>query len=153
MQIGINKDLHVPIEVTPVYGAVLTDDTDPASVVVDMQDYEACEFIIHAFGRADATFTLVPALAESDASTFGGEENAVADADLLGTEALAGSDEADADDGGPGAIRKLGYVGSKRYLKLTVANTGNDDTIGVSILVLRTRKNRTGIVLDTGQDG
>lgn len=149
----LNHDLHNRLHFVPVIGEVITDTTDQTAVVVDMQDYSAVEFVIHAFGRVDATLTLTPTLEESDVDTFGGEENDVADADLLGTEALATMDQADADDAAAGAIRKLGYVGNKRFLRLVIANADNDDTIGLSVVAVFKKKNRDGEITDTGQDG
>ena len=65
---------------------------------------------------ADATFTVL--LEESDASGSGFA--AVADADLLGTEALAGFQFDDDNE-----CRKLGYIGSKRYTRLTITLVNN----------------------------
>jgi hypothetical protein len=66
---------------------------------------------------ADATFTVL--LEESDASDMAGA-TAVADADLLGTEALAAFQFDDDNE-----CRKLGYIGSKEYTRLTITPVAN----------------------------
>ena len=66
---------------------------------------------------ADATFTVL--LEEGDASNLS-DAAAVADADLIGTEALAGFQFDDDNE-----CRKLGYKGSKRYTRLTITPVAN----------------------------
>ena len=72
---------------------------------------------------ADATFTAL--LEECD--TSGGTYTAVADADLIGTEALA-SFQFDDDN----ECRKLGYKGAKRYTRLTITPANNASAALVS---------------------
>ncbi len=57
---------------------------------------------------------------------------AVADTNLLGTEALAGFTFADDDE-----VRKIGYMGHKRYVRLTItpaSNTGAWDIAALALL-------------------
>jgi hypothetical protein len=113
------KDLHNHIHVkrglSPV--AAGTDNTAYVSQACDRQGYESVEFItlIGANTDADATFT---ALVEH--SDNNSDWSAVADADLLGTEALA-SFQFDDDN----EVRKIGYTGGKRYVRVTITPANN----------------------------
>ena len=111
--------IHVKAGAAPV---VATDNTPVVSAIIDTQGYQSLAFIILTGTLADSDATFTTLVEHDDASGFG-TKVAVPDKDLLGTEALASF--ATADDGEP---RKIGYVGSKRYVRLTVtpaANSGN----------------------------
>lgn len=96
----------------------VADTTAQVGTVVDGQGHDSVTYVIAtgSITDADATFTVL--LEESDASDSGFA--AVADADLLGTEVLAGFQF---DDGNE--CRKLGYVGAKRYTRLTITPVAN----------------------------
>ncbi len=57
--------------------------------------------------------------------------SAVADSDLLGTEALAGFTFGD-----DGETRKLGYLGDKRYTRLTLTPTNNSGSAPVAVVAV-----------------
>ena len=111
--------------------AAVSDDTPFVSEVVDTAGYEGVAFVIAtgALADADATFTVL--LEHGDADDLSDAE-AVPDTHLLGTEALAGFAFGDDDE-----TRKIGYLGSRRYLRLTVTpanNTGAANVAAVAIL-------------------
>lgn len=97
----------------------VADDTAQVGQIIDRLSYDSLTYIIAtgSIGDADATFAVL--LEESDAANMAGA-NAVADADMIGTEADAGFQFDDDNE-----VRKLGYVGSKRYTRLTITPTGN----------------------------
>jgi hypothetical protein len=116
------KDLHNKIHVLPVITPVAarTDNTAVVGTIIDRKGFEALEFaiIIGANTDANATFTVLI----EDGNNSGLSDNAaVADAQLLGTEVLASFDFAD-----DGETRKIGYVGDKRYVRMTITPAGND---------------------------
>lgn len=126
------QDLHNKIDVkrglSPA--AAVTDNTAYVSQVADLKGFDGAEFIIltGSLADADATFTVLVE-DSADNSTFA----AVADAYLLGTEALASFTFA-ADD----KVFKIGYVGSKRYVRVTITpagNSGNSFVAGAWLLV------------------
>lgn len=83
-----------------------------------------------AIADVDATFTVI--LEESDASNMAGAV-AVADAQLIGTEALAGFQFDDDNE-----CRKLGYIGSSRYIRATITPVGNASAALLSAVWLTT---------------
>lgn len=103
------------------------DDTALVGQVIDHQGYSQAVYAIAigSIGDTNATFTVL--LEESDASGSG--FTAVADADLLGTEALAGFQFDDDNE-----CRKLGYKGIKRYTRLTITPTGNSATPSAALV-------------------
>lgn len=96
----------------------VADNTAQVGQVIDHQGYSDALYLIAtgSLGDAGAEFTVL--LEESDASGSGFA--AVADADLLGTEALASFIQSDDDK-----CFKLGYKGAKRYTRLTITPTNN----------------------------
>jgi hypothetical protein len=109
------QDLHSNMKVVPALTprAAIATDTTTVGSEVDLQGYEACEFIIASGVLTDGSYTLL--IKESD--TSGSGYTAVADADLLSTEAAESF--AATDDG---EVHKIGYVGHKRYVRLSVVS-------------------------------
>src|SRR5262245_49129568 len=104
------KDLFHSIHpLTAIAPVSVADNTPQVSSVIDRQGYDSLSFVILAGSLADADATFSILLEESDNGT---SFSAVADADLLGTELLAGFTFADDNE-----TRKLGYIGAKRYLR------------------------------------
>jgi hypothetical protein len=103
--------------------AAITDNTAAASAWIDRQGYGSVTWLIITGTDADADATFAVTLQDADASD---QSDAAAVADgpaLLGT--LENASYTFANDG---QCFKLGYVGNKRYTKLTVTpanNTGN----------------------------
>lgn len=97
----------------------VADNTAQVGQIIDRKGYESLTYVIltGSLGDADATFTVL--LEESDDSGMSGAA-AVADADLIGTEALASFIFSDDDK-----VFKLGYKGSKRYTRLTITPAAN----------------------------
>jgi hypothetical protein len=115
------KDLHNSIKVSRAISPVAagTDNTAYVSQILDTANFNAHELIV-AIGAntdADATFTVL--MEEGDASNLS-DAAAVADADLLGTEVQA-SFRYDNDN----ETRKIGYIGSKRYVRATITPANN----------------------------
>ena len=116
-----SKDLHNNIYpkrgLSPV--AAGTDNTAYVSQIVDTQGFESVEWLtlIGANTDADATFTTL--VEDGDVSNLS-DAAAVADAQLLGTEALAGFQFDDDNE-----VRKIGYVGNKRYVRVTITPANN----------------------------
>lgn len=99
--------------------AVVTDDTAQVGEVIDTAGFGSLAFVIATGTLADADATFAVLVEEGDESDLS-DATAVADGDLIGTEADAGFTFA-ADV----ATRKIGYVGHKRYVRLTITPTGN----------------------------
>lgn len=127
------SELHNNIKVSRAISpaAAVTNNTAWVSQILDTANFQNHELVI-AIGEladADATFTVL--MEESDASDLSGG-NAVADADLLGTEAQASFTFAHDDQ-----TRKIGYKGAKRYIRATITPANNTGNAFVSALWLQ----------------
>lgn len=114
------KDLHNNLKFVRAISPVsVADNTALASEIIDLAGYESCEFAIvtGALGDAGAEFTAT--MTHGDASNLS-DGAAVAATDLLGT--LAGASFIQSDDN---ETFKVGYVGNKRYVRLTITPTNN----------------------------
>jgi hypothetical protein len=95
-------------------------DTAIVSQIIDMEGYSSCELVIAYGGITDANVTFVTLVEDGNNSSL--TDNAAVDSSyLLGT--VAGATPLFSDDD---KVFKLGYVGPKRYLRLTITPTGND---------------------------
>lgn len=124
------RDLHNDVKYSrAISPAAATTNNDAwVSEILDTANFAHNELVlmIGALADADATFTVL--LEEGDQSNLS-DNSAVADANMLGTEATA-SFQFDDDN----ETRKLGYKGTKRYIRATVTpanNTGNAFLSGV----------------------
>lgn len=117
MLYDLMNDVDVKRGISPA--AATTDNTAWVSEILDTRSYSAVAFLIliGALADSDATFTVL--FEEGDDASLS-DNSAVADADLIGTEALAGFQFDDDNE-----CRKIGYVGSKRYVRVTITPAGN----------------------------
>ena len=129
------RDMHNKINPTGSAVATVTDDTAVVSGIVDMQGFDSLEFLIAAGTLADADATFSVTVEEGDVSDLS-DAAAVADADLLGTEALAGFTFAD-----DGASRKVGYKGNARYVRCTVTPANNTGSAPIAIIPVQGNPN------------
>ena len=118
------KDLHNVVRTAEALApAALTTVAGRSGKIIDTQGYGGVEFLIN-YGAVTATnATITPVLKEGDVT---GTLTSVADADLLGTEALAALPaQASARTSGVGknVTTRLGYKGNKRYVQLSIASS------------------------------
>lgn len=114
------KDLMNSVHVKRVLSPVsVADTTAQVGQIIDRKGFESLTYVIATGSIADADATFTVLLEEGDASNLS-DAAAVADADLLGTEALAAFQYDDDNE-----TRKLGYIGSKRYTRLTITPVNN----------------------------
>lgn len=111
-------------------GAGPSDNTAQVGQIVNMAGFSSATYIIQTGSIADADATFAVLLEESDASDMTGAA-AVADADLIGTEALAGFVFSD-----DNKCFKLGYAGTKRYHRLTITPSGNASAAAMSAVCI-----------------
>jgi hypothetical protein len=97
----------------------VADTTAQVSQIIDRQGFDSLVFAIATGSIADADATFTVLVEDDDAAGFG-TAVAVADAELNGTEAIAGFQFDDDNE-----TRKIGYIGNKRYVRLTITPVGN----------------------------
>lgn len=124
------RDLANNIAIRPVVApVVVSDNTAAVGTVIDRLGFDSLVYGIVTGTLADADATFAVLLEESDEAGSG--FTAVADADMIGTEAAAGFNYSD-----DGETRKLGYIGFKRYTRLTITPTGNSGSAPVAAVAI-----------------
>lgn len=114
------RDLHNNIKrVKAIAPVVVTDNTAQVSDIIDLQGFESCEFVIITGVLADADATFATTMTVGDDSGLS-DGAAPATSDLIGT--LAAASFTFADDN---VTKKVGYVGNKRYARITITPTNN----------------------------
>lgn len=126
------RDLANNLHLQPAFApkAAVTDNTAQVSSTCDRAGFDSVmlAYILGTNADSDMTYTLLV----EDSTTGSGSWVAVDDIYLIGTEALGSADFND-----DGEVRKIGYVGPKRYVRATITpanNTGNVFIGGVWVL-------------------
>lgn len=119
----LKGDLHnvcrIVRAVDPI--AIGTTGTGQAGQIVDRKGYNGVEFAI-AYGAISGTGAVFTVEVKEGDTT--GAMTSVADADLLGTEALAGIAAGARTDGSTENVTKrIGYKGLKRYVQCSISST------------------------------
>lgn len=125
------RDLYNNLVVTHVMQEDVSDNTAAVGAIIDNQDNRGILYVINAGALADADATFTVLLEEGDDSSLS-DNSAVADADLLGTEAGA-SFQFDDDDG----VFKIGYRGTKRYTRMTITPAGNASAASFGVVAIQ----------------
>jgi hypothetical protein len=124
------QDLHNNISYTRVISpvAIGTTGTGKTSSAIDTRGYEGLELVL-AYGTITSA-TAAHTVLLTECADVSGTYTSVADADMLGTEALAGIAPATRVSGTTkNCVKKLGYIGAKRYVKVKVSSTATAGTI------------------------
>ena len=129
------NDLHSNMRTKRALGPVaLTTVAGLAGKVIDRQGFGGVSFLL-AYGTVTATnATITPVVKEGDVT---GTMTSVADADLIGTEALAALPaQATSRTSGVGKFvtTRVGYKGNKRYVSCGIASTTVTSATIVSIV-------------------
>ncbi len=127
------KDLHHILDIrraiSPDEGA--GDNVAKVSQIIDRQGFESLEFAIATGTVADAGATFTVLVEHADEVGFNVTNEAVADKYLLGTEALASFDQDDDD-----SVFTIGYIGPKRFVRLTITPAGNAGAWDIAALAI-----------------
>lgn len=118
-----SRDLHNNIHPVLLFAPIAAQNnssTARVSAIIDTAGYESCELVLINGTNTDATATFAVLVEDGDNSALS-DNAAVSDTFLIGTEALAAFTFAD-----DGECRKVGYIGPKRYVRVTVTPTSND---------------------------
>lgn len=97
---------------------------------VDTQGYESVNFSILTGAITDGDYAVLIEEADDDGAGSPDTYSAVADDDLIGTEAVAGfTDDTDDDK-----ASKIGYIGTKQWVRLSIVSTNvtTGGTLGAS---------------------
>lgn len=130
----LHNNIHVARAISPVSVA---DNTAQVSQIIDRQGYQSLEFLIATGSVADADATFVVLVEDGEVSNLS-DAASVTDANLLGTEALAGFQFDDDNE-----VRKIGYIGDKRYVRLTVTPVNNASAAVIAAVAVLGHPNYT----------
>jgi len=119
-----NHDMHNNVRTFRVVAPIaIGANATVSGKVLDRRDYQSVEFVL-SYGAVTTTGSVVtPVVKEGDVT---GTMTSVADADLLGTEALAAltATTPRTDDVSKNFTTRIGYKGTKRYVTVDMVKTG-----------------------------
>ena len=125
------KDLHNNISpAVALDTTAIGSDTTTAGNIIDLQGFNSVEFVILSGTLTDGNYT--PLIEDGDDSGLS-DAAAVADAELLGTEAAAAFAAASDDD----AVKRIGYIGNKRYVRLSIVSASTSSGGTLSAIAVR----------------
>jgi hypothetical protein len=124
-------DLYNKLSVVRAISPVsVADNTAQVSQIIDRQGFSGLMFAINLGSIADADATFVALVEHGDDAALA-DAAAVPDAELNGTELLAGFQFGDDNE-----TRKIGYAGNKRYVRLTITPAANASAALVSSVAI-----------------
>lgn len=124
------RDLYDNIGVRRVISpVVVSNSTAAVGQVIDGLAFESVTYLIATGTLADTDATFAVLLEHSDDDNTGFD--AVPNAGLIGTVSAASFDFDDDD-----AVRKLGYIGGKRYTRLTITPSGNSGNAPIAAIAV-----------------
>jgi hypothetical protein len=133
----LHNNIRVLRAISPVAIGTTGSGGGKTSPAIDLQGYQGVEFITHYGVLSAATEVITVVVKECD--TVSGSYTSVADADLVGTEALAGLGAAARVSGSTQNVAKrVGYIGNKRYVKLQMWAAGTATALIAAEAVLHT---------------
>jgi len=117
------KDMFNDIETrVAIEAQALSGTSDLTGQIIDRQGFESVTFVVSADAIAAADLDTLLNIEDGDDSGLS-DAAAVADADLIGTEANTAI--ADTDDK---VSKRIGYKGGKRFVRANLTVTNNDGT-------------------------
>ena len=131
------KDLHSNVRtLMGIVPVTIGANGTKTGLVKDRQGYGGVEFLVH-YGSVTTTGSVVTVVVKEGDVT--GTMTSVADANLLGTEALASLPAATPRTAGTTkeVSKRIGYIGNKRYVSIDAVGTGvtSVGTVGATILL------------------
>lgn len=114
--------------ITPA--AAVADNTPFVGAWIDRSGYDSLSYLLITGNDTDADTTFAVTIDHADLDDHS-DAVAVGATDLLGTLALAGYTFAD-----DGKTRKVGYVGGKKWTRITVTPTANAGTAFLAVIAL-----------------
>jgi hypothetical protein len=116
---NIHSKVRTVVGVAPI--AIGTTGTGQVGKIIDRSGYGGVEFVI-GYGTLTATAAVYTVTVKEGDAT--GSMTSVADANLDGTEALAGLAAGARTSGtGKNVTKRIGYIGNKRYVQCGVKST------------------------------
>lgn len=132
----MNNDLHNNVDQVRVIGPVaIGGNATKTGVIVDRRNYGGVEFIA-SYGAVTTTGSVVTLVIKEGDVT--GTMTSVADADLIGTEALASLPATTPRTSGvaQNVAKRVGYKGTKRYVQALTISTGTTSVGCVDVTAL-----------------
>jgi len=130
----MSKDLHSNVRAKRVIAPVaIGANATKSGKVIDRQGYGGVEFVA-SYGAVTTTGTIVTLVVKEGDVT--GTLTSVADADLIGTETLAGlpvQATSRTSEVGKNVTKRVGYKGIKRYVTVDAVSTGTTSVGCVSV--------------------
>ena len=124
-ELDLHSDCFAKTAIVP---AVRSGNTPVVSSIIDTQDFYSLEFFTQIGAISDAGATFAVTIDDGDDSSLT-DAAAVSSTFLVGTLAAAGFTGNDDNE-----VRRIGYVGKKRYVRYTITPTGN--TVGACFSVM-----------------
>jgi hypothetical protein len=120
--------INIRPAIQPTGGA--SDNVAINSAIIDTTGFEQLVFAIITGTLASAAATFAVTITHGDQANL--SDGVAVPADMInGTAALAGFNQAD-----DGICRKIGYVGDKRYVRLTITPTGNNAAAPIAAIAI-----------------
>jgi hypothetical protein len=129
----MRDNIHNEVYRVAIPPVVVADNTAQVGAWIDRSGYQSLSFAILTGTLADADATFAVLMEEADAADQS-DAAAVADQDMLSqTVGVAPEAAAGFTFAADNATRKIGYIGSKKYARITVTPSGNSGNAPLAV--------------------
>lgn len=126
------RDLHNNIvAVSALSGAVIGSSTTTAGTAIDCQGFDSLEIIVRSSAWTDGAF----AVNVTECDTTGGSYTAAPASSVLGAGQSIGA---------ANTLAKVGYIGTKRFVKVSIVSTGVTSGAHMSAVGVLSRQRHSG---------
>ena len=119
----MNKDLKSNISICPIIDPVAYTATT-TSDLVDTQGFESCVLMVSVGAQTFSATNKITVTVEECDTTADASFTTVAAADLIGSFSVWNGTDADQNE-----VQKVGYIGSKRYVRVVLTEGGTVSTV------------------------
>ena len=135
------SDMQVKLGLAPQ--VVATSDTAIVSAIIDRQGYDSLTWVYALGTLSDTNATFAVELSHGDAVDSESAPTSITDGAAVPDEMMVSQTEGTAPEtaaaftfADDSEVRKIGYVGDKRYTMLTITPSGNTGNVPIAILAL-----------------
>lgn len=125
------KDIRSNLEPKLVQLDTITSNTTTDGISIDTRNFEG-GIVFNYICTAFSAGLFTPVLEESATGAFAGEENVIADANLIGTEAGAAISALSAEGD---VLNSIGIFSTKQFVRSTIVSTGASGTNTLAVMI------------------
>lgn len=130
------RDLVSSVDVRHVAHASPSDNTAVVGAIIDSQGFDALAYLIHTGTLADVDATFEVLIEHGDAANLSDAATVPADQLIEESGVTAEAGGGDFTFAFDNSVRKIGYIGAKRYTRMTITPAANSGAAPIAVVAM-----------------